>query len=416
MPAADPARWWRFRPVLRRFVADLVEDELVRQRRSASPRSRPWPEELDFSADLGVDSLERMVLATALAQSLQLHESGIEDYLLARRCLGDWMDIAHEGLERFSQRLCFRTSGSSGLPKSCPHSLDSLLQETRQHAGLFAGRQRILSAVPSHHIYGFLFTVLLPQALGLPSEAVVDVRGSTPAWLARGARPGDLVVGHPDFWLSVATTVTRFPGDLVGVTSTAPCPDHVSEAVAEAGLAKLVHIYGSSEAAGIGWRESWPEPYRLFPYLAFSPDNPDLLVRRLPDGARSDIACQDRIDRLDAGRFRVGPRRDDAVQVGGINVFPARVAAVLERHPLVRHATVRLMRPDEGSRLKAFVVPSPEVSDTAAFLADLGRWIDAELAVHERPRGVRVGSSLPTAESGKLADWNLQEASGQGHW
>lgn len=417
MPAAHADRWWRSRPVLRRFVADLVEDELVRQRRGGSPWSRPWPEELDFAADLGVDSLERMVLASALAQSLHLHESGIEDYLLARRSLGDWVDVAHGGLERFSERMSFRTSGSTGVPKSCIHSLNGLLQETGQHSDLFAGRRRILSAVPSHHIYGFLFTVLLPQALGLPADAVVDVRGSTPAWLARGARAGDLVVGQPDFWESVAATVPQLPGDLVGLTSTAACPDAVSEAVAAAGIAQLFHVYGSSEAAGIGWRESWMEPYRLFPYLAFSPDSPDRLVRRLPDGSRLDIACQDRLERLGAESFRVGPRRDDAVQVGGVNVFPSRVAAVLERHPLVRHAAVRLMRRDEGSRLKAYVVPLPEVSDTVAFLADLGRWIDTELAVHERPRVLRVGPSLPTGESGKLADWSLPDAAtGQRHW
>ena len=75
------------------------------------------------------------------------------------------------------------------------------------------------------------------------------------------------------------------------------------------------------------------------------------------------------------------------------------------------------MRRDEGSRLKAYVVPSPEVSDTAAFLADLERWIDNELAVHERPRGVRVGPRLPVGESGKLADWSLPDAApGQRHW
>jgi long-chain acyl-CoA synthetase len=407
MPAAS---WWLPRPVLRRFVADLVEHELVRQRRCSIGRPRPWPEDLSFEQDLGVDSLERMALATALAGSLQLHESGIEDYLLVKRTLGDWVDIAGAGLERFAARLTFRTSGSSGAPKSCPHSLDALLQETSQHALLFAGRRRILSAVPSHHIYGFLFTVLLPRALGLAADAVLDVRGSTPAWLARGAQPGDLVVGHPDFWRAVGSTAAGLPADVIGVTSTAPCPQAVSEAVEAAGLARLFHIYGSSETAGIGWRDSWREPYRLFPYWTLAPDRPHQLLRELPDGSRQEVACQDSLGRIDASQFRVGGRRDDAVQVGGINVFPSRVAAVLRRHPQVDDAVVRLMRPDEGHRLKAYLVPSADVTDTTALLADLGQWIDSQLTAPERPKAIRVGGRLPINESGKPADWSLDTA------
>jgi long-chain acyl-CoA synthetase len=407
MPAAQ---WWRSRAVLTRFVADLVEDELVRQRRSSVGRPRPWPEDLSFEQDLGVDSLERMALATALAESLQLHESGIEDYLLVKRTLGDWVDIAQAGLDRFSGRLVFRTSGSSGAPKSCPHPLDALLQETGQHARLFAGRRRILSAVPGHHIYGFLFNVLLPRALGLDAAAVLDIRASTPAWLARGAQPGDLVVGHPDFWRAVASTARGLPADVIGLTSTAPCPDAVSEAIEAAGIARLFHIYGSSETAGIGWRDSWREPYRLFPYWTFPSDRSDQLLRAMPDGSRQQLACQDCLERIDAGHFAVGGRRDDAVQVGGINVFPARVAAVLRRHPQVDDASVRQMRPDEGSRLKAYVVPSAEVTDTPAFLLDLGQWIDSQLTVQERPKAIRAGDRLPVSESGKPADWNLDAA------
>jgi 4-coumarate--CoA ligase (photoactive yellow protein activation family) len=406
IPAADGARWWQARPVLRRFVADLVEDELVRQRRRPCPIARPWPEQLDLGADLGVDSLELMGLATALAEALHLHESGVEDYLLVRRSLGDWIDLAGAGLERHSARLTFRTSGSTGLPKSCAHPLENLLQETRQHARLFAGRRRILCAVPSHHIYGFLFSVLLPPALGLPADAVHDIRNCTPAWLAGALQPGDLVVGHPDFWQAVVRTVPAVARDVVGVTSTAPCPDQVSEAVEAAGFS-LFHIYGSSETAGIGWRASWREPYRLFPFLALEQDGSGRLWRELPDGARSEVRLQDRLEPVDCGMFRVGGRCDDAVQVAGINVFPSRIAEVLRRHPRVADAAVRLMRPEEGSRLKAYIVPATGVADHAAFLADLERWIERELATPERPRALRLGERLPASESGKAADWSL---------
>ena len=407
----DAARWWQPRAALRRFVSDLIEDELVRQRRSAVGPPHPWPEDLVLDQDLGVDSLERMSLATSLAEALHLHQSGIEDHLLARRSLSDWVDIAEAGLTHFSGQLSFRTSGSSGVPKACPHSLASLLQESSQHASLFAGRRRVLSAVPSHHIYGFLFNLLLPRALGLAPDAVLDVRGSTPAWMARGAQPGDLVIGHPGFWQAVGRTVPQLPPDVIGVTSTAPCPDAVSQAIEAAGIARLFHIYGCSETAGIGWRDSWRAPYRLFSHFSFPSDSPDELLRRQPDGEQQRVACQDRFERLGADTFRVGARHDGAVQVGGINVFASRVAAVLRRHPMVDDVAVRLMRPDEGTRLKAYVVPKALVTDRPAFLADLTGWIDGQLAMAERPKAIRLGDSLPLSESGKAADWAIDGVS-----
>ena len=134
----DAGRWWQPRAVLRRFVADLLHGELTRQRRVGELPPRPWQEDLALESDLGVDSLERMTLAAALAESLQLHESGIEDYLLASGTLRGWVDVAEAGLSRFSARLVFRTSGSSGRPKACVHPLALLLQETSHLAHIFS--------------------------------------------------------------------------------------------------------------------------------------------------------------------------------------------------------------------------------------------------------------------------------------
>ncbi len=401
--------WWEPRAALRRFVADLLADELARHRRASLPHVQLWSDALRLDADLGVDSLELVTVATALAEALHLHASGIEDYLLARRTLGEWVDIARTGLERFSETLTFRTSGSTGTPKPCLHPLAGLHQETRHLATLFAGRRRVLAAVPAHHIYGFLFTVLLPRELGVPADAVQDLRGSTPAWLARGAQPGDLVIGHPEFWRAVARTVPALPPDVVGVTSTAPCPDEVARQLRDARLARLVQVYGASETAGIGARQSHEEAYELFPHWRFDGANPHWLLRTLPEGGEQAAALPDALIPAGERHFRVGARHDDAVQVGGINVFPARVREVLRRHPAVEDAAVRLMRPEEGTRLKAFVVAKGAQGASPALLAELQRWVDRELTTPERPKAIRLGEALPLTPSGKLADWNLHD-------
>jgi 4-coumarate--CoA ligase (photoactive yellow protein activation family) len=397
--------WWLPQGVARRFVTDLLADEIARQRRGGAPLPPEWRGEWRLDEDLGCDSLELVALATALAEALHLHESGIEDYLLARRTLDDWVAIAQAGLTRFSDRLTFRTSGSTGLPKPCMHPLGTLLQETQHLATLLPGRRRVLCAVPSHHIYGFLFSVLLPRDLGLAPEDVIDLRTSTPAWLARGARPGDLVIAHPLFWQATARTVPRLPPDVVGVTSTAPCPDSVAEALLAAGLARLLQVYGSTETAGIGARDSHAVPFTLFPY--WRPGGEEGLVRTPPEGGECRHAPPDGLRFCSPRTFSVGPRHDAAVQVGGTNVFPSRVREVLRRHPAVQDAAVRLMRPEEGERLKAFVVPREGVAAGEALASGLRAWVDQQLAAPERPRAFRFGQALPHTPAGKPADWSL---------
>lgn len=400
------AHWWRQRHLLQRFVGDLIAGELSLLRRHASALPpQPWAGSLAIDRDLGADSLELLHLAAALAEAIHLHRSGIEDYLLARRTLDDWVDLAAAGLEQFSGELTFRTSGSAGTPKACVHSLAALLQEAGELAALFAGRRRILVAVPAHHIYGFLFSVLLPGLLGLPAGALVSLRASSPAGMAGLLRHGDLVIGHPEFWRAAGRSAGRLPAGVIGVSSTAPCPDAVSEAAIATGLEALVQVYGASETAGIGWRADHRTPYSLFQYWQRGGDGLFGLVRTLPDGARLPAQCQDHIEWLGPDTFRVAGRRDTAVQVGGVNVFPARVAELLRQHPLVDDAVVRLMRADEGSRLKAFVVPAAGVADLAHLAGELSAWSEQALTAAERPRAFNFGAHLPRSTTGKAADW-----------
>lgn len=400
-PSALLAPWWADRSALLRFVADLVAGELAALRHDPLLLPKDWSPALSLQDDLGVDSLELLQLAGALTEALQLQHSGVEDYLLARRTLGDWLDIAGAGLQHWDTELTFRTSGSTGEPKRCAHAFATLEQEAASLATLFSGRRRLLLAVPAHHIYGFLFGVLLPRHLGIEADQVLSVRARLPSQLARHLLPGDLVIGHPQFWQAALGAGQDFPADVTGVSSTAPCPDAVAEAAEAAGLA-LVQVYGASETGGLGWRASHRDPYRLLPHIERAGD---ALLRRGPDGAPQTLHPQDSLAWCGDDRFTLGPRRDSAVQVGGVNVFPERVRQVLLEHPLVEDAAVRLMRPDEGQRLKAFVVPRAGAGE--GLTQALRAWIDSRLSAPERPKAITLGERIPRGMLGKPADWSI---------
>jgi 4-coumarate--CoA ligase (photoactive yellow protein activation family) len=400
MPASctfDPS-WWEHPSALHRVVADLLAAELAAARPGRMVRAQPWPAALDLVQDLGADSLELMGMATALAEALHLQHGDVDAHLLAAPRLEHWIAAAAASLRADAGTITFRTSGSSGSPKRCTHALAALCHEVDALAALLPGRRRILSAVPSHHIYGFLFTVLLARRLGI--DEVIDVRGTGPAALRDLAAAGDLVVGYPDWWAAAARLAPHAADDVVGVSSTAPCPDALAAALAAAGV-RLLQVYGSSETAGVGWRETAGAPFTLLPYWSRA-DAEGQLVRALPDGLRTSYPLQDRLEWEDAARFRPAGRIDHAVQVGGTNVFPAYVADVLRMHPQVLDAAVRPMRPDEGTRLKAFIV----LSDGAVLSADaLATWCAQRLSAAECPAAISFGPRLPRQASGKPADW-----------
>ena len=360
----------------------------------------PWSDAAritgDGAADLGCDSLEALWLSSAACEMFDLAEAGRHHALAASDLFGEWLDIIEGAWREGLGTVTFSTSGTTGRPKRCTHDLADLQAEASHFAGLFGDRRRVLAFVPAHHIYGFLFTALLPDAL---DAECLDIAETTEALTV--SRPGDLIVAFPERWLWIERVVRRFGADVRGVTSTAPCPRDLVEALVGAGLAELTEVYGSSETAGIATR-CWPETaYRLLPRWSFAEaDGRAMLV----DSTGRTATFPDIIERIDADAFIPVGRVDGAVQVGGTNVFPEAITAALRERPGVAEAAVRLMRPDEGRRLKAFIVADGSI-EQEALRAALAGWLAKTMDAAARPVDFRFGTRLPRNALGKLADW-----------
>ncbi len=392
--------WWGTdRRTLSRVLADQLHAELRRLRLGAPGGPPPWSwtdaTRLDELGPAAVDSFDLLSLSAATAELLP--DGGLGPGLMQARCFGAWCDAVASSVRRPPQHVTFRSSGSTGTPGRTTHALARLETEAEALASLIGnGRRRVLSALPAHHAYGFIHSVLLPRHLGgLP---VIELRGHAPAEFAMLLRPGDLVLGHPAFWGVVLRGLAgTLPVDAVGVTSSAPCPAETALGLRQAGLARLLQVYGASETGGIGWRDDPAQPYALLPGWRHDGDG---LLR---EGQL--VEAPDLLSWEEGDRFRVVGRRDGAVQVGGVNVIPGQVSVVLMQCPAVAEITVRLMRPEEGSRLKAFVVPAANAPACNELRAELHRFAIAALAPAERPGAYSFGPALPRTELGKLADW-----------
>lgn len=381
---------------IKRIVADLVAAELTASRgRDPREGGAGWSEETRLDdRGLDLDSLERLDASAALSEYFHLHEHGTEDYLLARRRLGDWCDIVEDALAATGARVTFRTSGSTGAPKRITHALADLAVEVDGWAVAFAPAA-IVALVPAHHIYGTMFTALLPDRLGTACD---DAR-----WLVgrlSEADPGTIVVGTPTQWACVARVVRKFSTGLIGVTSTAPMPAALWHSLEAQGLERLIEVYGSSETAGIGQRAGPDEPFTLLPHITRSTDG---VSRGTASGAPIEETTLDAMTWSDDRRFVLGGRHDAMVQVGGHNVDPAHVRDIIRAHPDVADAQVRLG--DASGRLKAFVVPLDPGQDAQTLSLTLDEWCRKRLTTAQRPRRFDVGPALPVGAMGKPIDW-----------
>ena len=347
---------------------------------------------------LGFDSLARLKLILRFNRFFNLSDTGIEDYLLLQRSLGDWCGLLDHHLRLVADRaqFTFATSGSAGPVKHISHSASDLLAEVQalRHGPLvhLAQGTRIVLLVPPHHIYGFLFGCLLPRVLGGP---VLDLRLAGPTAVFHHAMPGDLIIGTTLNWQLVHDSGRVFPPSVSGITSAGASSDktwatrHVND------LDHLTEVYGATETGGIGTRSDPDAPFRLLPHLTHTKAG---AVQRARDQYR--LAVQDRLVWEGDGYFRVLGRLDDVVKVGGVNVSPAHVVGVLCACDGVAFASVRL----GNDRMKAFVVAKPG-SDPPELEARLRAHILRNLSAPARPASLTFGATLPVNAMGKSCDW-----------
>lgn len=261
---------------------------------------------------------------------------------------------------------------------------------------------RIISLVPAHHIYGFIFSVMLPQALNIPV-----IRGfSAYAALLNGTlAAGDLLITIPALLQQFESRLLMAPEGVSLVCSTGPSPSQIMQRLQQSGIV-TTEVYGSSETAGIGVRADPGSHYKLLPRWQRRSDQ--LLFDRL---AKADVSLPDNLQWHDSEHFEPGGRVDLAVSVKGINVFPAEIARKLAQHPQVLDARVRLMSEQASRGLKALLIVAAPLSkeNENKLIQDIKSWAIKQLSAPELPINYRVTTAIPLNDMGKEIDWPLQE-------
>lgn len=359
-----------------RVVLSITRSRLA-QLRCVSPSSIVWSADLatlDFSDSLEVTSIELLELASEVSEFFHLHETRLDDSLLLRPQFDEWVGLIHSHCEQ--QAFSFYTSGSTGEPKLCTHTASNLWQEIEFFAATIK-YQRLISLVPEHHIYGFLWAILLPKCTGVPvltGEEAQRVAQSAP-------RAGDLLVATPPVWDFLLRSWGEVTTGVLGVSSTAPLAPATAARLRHEKLTELYEIYGSSETAAIGYRHGHSGQYELLPY--FSALDEANLQKVDEAGQHSILPIQDYLDFVEPLKFVVAGRRDGLVQIAGHNVCLETVASKIAQHQKIDRVDVQSQELGGKQRLIAQVQSVDALSELQQ--AEIRTWCQGILPPHQSP-------------------------------
>jgi acyl-coenzyme A synthetase/AMP-(fatty) acid ligase len=320
------------------------------------------------------------------------------------------------------------TSGSTGEHQRHAKTAGQLFAEAltlAEHFGLGKG-VRVVATVPSHHIYGLLFSVLVPLVSGGSFSRDTPLHaGVVRATLLDTA--ADVLVSVPAHLRALKILDPESLPNLARVFSSgAPLPPDTAMLLHARFGWSVTEVLGSTETGGIAWRVSGPE-------IASVHDDDEALLARIwtplphvrvdvdihgqllvdspflpPEGARP-WPTADRIELVDdsAGvRFRHLGRSDGVVKIGGKRVSLAEIERRLLAIDGVEDAAVWVVEVDgvRGNETVALVVApgcSPEHLRT-----ELRQWLDPVVI----PRRLRLVDALPREANGKLTRRRLLEA------
>ena len=347
------------------------------------------------------------------------------------------------------------TSGSTGEHQRHCKTAGQLFAEAlilAEHFGLAgaelggegAGRVRVVGTVPSHHIYGLLFTVLVPLVSGGSFSRETPLHAGVVRATLIDTR-ADVLVSVPAHLRALKILdVGQLPPLVRVFSSGAPLPPDTAKSMRVRFGLSVTEVLGSTETGGIASRVSGPELssrpgdradvesvddeagpeadldrlWTPLPHVRIDVDAEDdaenigrLIVDSpfLPPDEPRPWPTADRIeivDHVEGRRFRHLGRIDGVVKIGGKRVSLAEIERRLLEIPGVEDAAAWVLEVGgaRGRETVAMVV-APGLSPE--FLrAELRRWLDPVVI----PRRLRLVDSLPREANGKLPRRRLQEA------
>ncbi|HSA14219.1 MAG TPA: long-chain fatty acid--CoA ligase [Spirochaetota bacterium] len=225
-----------------------------------------------------------------------------------------------------SEFLCLFTGGSTGKPKAWGKTVRNVFAEAMYLAKKysFSSGDKILATVPPYHIYGFLFSVLVPLVSGavviervctFPREIINAIEQDCPTILVSVPVHYRILKGF------------EFSGNLLraAFSSSGPLAPEDGAYFSEMTGVPIFEVYGSTETGGIATRCRYrgETSLRVFDNIDWKITDERLCVRSefispaLPVDKRGYFTTGDRVEKDGRTSFKLLGRADGIVKIGG---------------------------------------------------------------------------------------------------
>jgi acyl-coenzyme A synthetase/AMP-(fatty) acid ligase len=306
------------------------------------------------------------------------------------------------------------TGGSTGKPKIWPKTARNLFGEAcllcQQFQ--FTANDRILATAVPYHIYGLLFSILVPL---VASAGIVSGIPTYPQEIGRGldAEAATVLVSVPLHYRVLRGLTYRAPHLRLAFSSGGRLEPEDGEAFFRQVGVGVTEIYGSTETGGVARRNQSQGPATLapFPTVDWTIRDERLWVRSdfLSPGLATDrrgfFRTGDRARRDPQGGFVLQGRDDGIVKVAGKRVDLDAVSEALKALPEVADAVVLMRRGRKGRETDIMAVV--ESARDAAYLL---RCLAQSVETYALPRRVVVVERIPRTAAGKYDRRAIEQA------
>ena len=304
------------------------------------------------------------------------------------------------------------TSGSTGKPKAVKQRLtefenDNLFVISKWGEELIC--RKLCSTVSQHHIYGLLYSILLPFTAGIPFRRE---RIQIPEELEKLSDTKYTIITVPAFLKRAVEIENRSTLKLVSpwiFTSGGALGYETAQKTSEIFGFWPIEVYGSTETSGIAWRQSKKgQEWTLFDNASITSSKEGCLIIRSPyikDPAGFETA--DMAEILEDGRFLLKGRIDFVVKIEEKRISLTEMEERIFQSGLAARVCVIPME-EKRQYLAAAVILNNKGKEKFAGLEkyDINKfWRDYLVQYFENlviPKRWRYPETLPTDSIGKI--------------
>ena len=305
-----------------------------------------------------------------------------------------------------SELLKIFTGGSTGSPQIWLKTSENIFSEGFFLANRYKITEQdcILATIPPYHIYGLLFSIVLPL---VSSAAVVDEVPSFPGEITRAARENKVTIlaSVPAHYRALCDKKISLR---LAVSSAGMLDVKDNDAFSQLNKTSIEEIYGSTETGGIATRNRFlgEKYFTPFPTIDWKIKHHRLAVRSpyispdLPVDTEGFFTANDRVDAEEKGSFSLQGRTDAVTKVGGKRVDLEEISALIKAESGVDDCVILALPETGGREHRIGVLIQGDTIEPKMIKKAL---IDA-LEPYAMPRHIKIVDQIPVNKNGKY-DW-----------